>query len=256
MTLPVADVVRGLNALQPELLMGYPSAIDLVVREAQAGRLRISPLFVETGGELLMEDTRTGVRELWGVEIDDSWAIVEGAYAFPCGRGPGMHLPDDLVIVEPVDSAGRPVPAGEPAAKLYVTNLYNKTEPLIRFEIADGLTVLDGICPCGSAHRRITDLTGRADIVFEYEGDVKVHPMVLRLELHYVAEYQVRQTSRGACVKVVTNRPEDLAEVRDAVIRTLRVAGLPDPEVTVHGVDRLERLASGKLRQFIPRLGA
>lgn len=259
MTLPVAQVVAGLNAAQPDLLMGYPSALDLVVREARAGRLRISPRHVETGGELLMERTRQAVRELWGVEIDDSWAVVEGAYAFSCPAGRAMHLPDDLIIIEPVDLAGRPVAPGQPAAKLYLTNLYNLTQPLIRFEIADGLTVLDGICACGSAHRRITDLTGRADIVFEYENDVTVQPMVLRLELHderHVTEYQVRQTARGACVKVVTDRPEDLDQIRDRLVRTLQVAGLPDPDVTVEAVGRLERLAAGKLRQFIPRLGA
>jgi phenylacetate-CoA ligase len=259
MTLPVDQVVAGLNAAQPDLLMGYPSALDLVVSEAQAGRLRISPRYVETGGELLMERTRQAVRELWGVEIDDAWAVVEGAYAFSCPAGRAMHLPDDLVIIEPVDLAGRPVAPGQPAAKLYLTNLYNKTQPLIRFEIADGLTVLDDRCPCGSAHRRITDLTGRADIVFEYENKVLVHPMVLRLELHderHITEYQVRQTARGACIKVVTDRPEDLDQVRERMVRTLRTAGLPDPDVTVEAVNRLERLAAGKLRQFIPRLGA
>jgi len=259
MTLPVVDVVRGLNATQPELLMGYPSAIDLVVREAHAGRLKIAPQFVETGGELLMDRTRRAVRDLWGAEIDDAWAVVEGAYAFPCRSGRGMHLPDDLVIIEPVDLRGRPVGPGEPAAKVYLTNLYNKTQPLIRFEIADGLTLLDGLCPCGSAHRRIADLTGRADIVFAYDNDVTVQPMVLRLELHderHVAEYQVRQTAHGVCAKVVTDGPEELDIIRDRLVRTLRVAGLKDPEVTVFAVDRLERLASGKLREFIPRLGA
>jgi phenylacetate-coenzyme A ligase PaaK-like adenylate-forming protein len=259
MTLPVAEVVRGLNATQPELLMGYPSALDLVVREAQEGRLKIAPLYVESGGELLMERTRVSVRDLWGVEIDDSWAVVEGAHAFSCPSGRAMHLPDDLVIIEPVDLAGRPVPPGEPAAKLYLTNLYNRTQPLIRFEIADGLTLLDSSCPCGSAHRRISDLTGRADNMFEYDDDVKVHPMVLRLELHderHVTEYQVRQTARGVSVKVVTDRPEDVDQIRQRVARTLRTAGLADPEVTVEAVGRLERLAAGKLRQFIPRLGA
>jgi phenylacetate-coenzyme A ligase PaaK-like adenylate-forming protein len=258
MTLPVNQVVRGLNAAQPELLMGYPSALDLVVREAQAGRLRISPRFVEAGGELLMDRTRQSVRELWGVEIDDAWAVVEGAYAFSCVAGQGMHLPDELIIIEPVDLDGRPVAPGQPAAKLYLTNLYNRTQPLIRFEIADGLTVLDGVCACGSAHRRIVDLTGRADIVFSYDGDVNVHPMVLRLELHderHVTEYQIRQTALGICIKVVTDRPEDLDQIRDRLTRALRTAGLADPEVIVMNVDRLERLAAGKLRQFIPRLG-
>ena len=199
------------------------------------------------------------MRDVWGVEIDDAWAVVEGAYAFSCPSGNAMHLPDDLVIIEPVDLDGRPVPPGEPAAKVYLTNLYNWTQPLIRLEIAEGLTVVDGVCGCGSSHRRITDLTGRADIVFEYENDVKVHPMVLRLELHderHVTEYQIRQTARGVSVKVVTERPEDLDEIRGRLARTLRTAGLSDPEVDVEAVGRLERLAAGKLRQLTPRLGA
>jgi phenylacetate-coenzyme A ligase PaaK-like adenylate-forming protein len=150
------------------------------------------------------------------------------------------------------------VAPGEPAAKLYLTNLYNLTQPLIRFEIADGLTLFDDVCSCGSAHRRMTNLTGRADIVFDYTGGVRIHPMVLRIELHeerHVTEYQVRQTTRGLSVKVVTERPGELDEIRERLARTLRTAGLRDPEVNVEAVGRLERLASGKLRQFVPRLG-
>ena len=151
------------------------------------------------------------------------------------------------------------MPAGEPAAKLYLTNLYNRTQPLIRFEISDGLTLLDDPCACGSEHRRLSDLTGRADHMFEYDNDVRVHPMVLRLALHderHVTEYQVRQTALGVSMKVVTDRPEDIGIIRDHVAQTLRTAGLGDPEVSIEAVDRLERLAAGKLRQFIPRLGA
>ncbi len=254
MTLPVDELVRGLNAVQPDLLMGYPSALELIVHEAQEGRLQIAPTHVETGGELLMQTTRAAVRELWGVEIDDCWAVVEGAFAFPCRFGTAMHLPDDLVIVEPVDVDGHPVSPGNPAAKIYLTNLYNLTEPLIRFEITDGLTVLDDACPCGSAHRRITNLTGRADNVFEYEHKVKVQPMAFRLEFHdlrHVVEYQVRQTRRGVTIRVVTDQPEGLAQVRDLALHTLQRAGLVDPDVTVEPVAHLERQDSGKLRQFV-----
>jgi hypothetical protein len=71
-----------------------------------------------------------------------------------------------------------------------------------------------------------------------------------------VAEYQVRQTEHGLRVKVVTDRPDQLDQVRDRLVGALRTAGLPAPDVTVEAVGRLERLAAGKLRQFIPRLGA
>ena len=260
MTLPVAEVVSGFNAVQPELLMGYPSAIDLVVREALAG----------SAADFAALSSRPAASFSWRGPVGPcatcgaSRSTIPGLSSkgrtpSPAPTGRAMHLPDDLVIVEPVDSAGRPVAPGEPAAKLYLTNLYNHTQPLIRFEIADGLTLLDDICPCGSAHRRITDLTGRADTVFEYDNGVTVHPMVLRLELHderHVTEYQVRQTERGLRVKVVTDRPDQLDQVRDRLVGALRTAGLPAPDVTVEAVGRLERLAAGKLRQFIPRLGA
>jgi phenylacetate-CoA ligase len=46
-----------------------------------------------------------------------------------------MHLPDDLVIVEPVDQAGRPVPPGTRSDKLDVTAVTNPLLPLIRLKL-------------------------------------------------------------------------------------------------------------------------
>jgi phenylacetate-CoA ligase len=58
-----------------------------------------------------------------------------GPIGVGCFRRPGIHLCDDLVIVEPVDLDGRPVPPGVRSDKLYVTALVNPTLPLIRFEL-------------------------------------------------------------------------------------------------------------------------
>jgi phenylacetate-coenzyme A ligase PaaK-like adenylate-forming protein len=271
MTTATPTLVERLNAAQPVLVQAYPTALDLLVRETRAGRLHIAPRYVESGGELLSERTRRDVREVWGAEIDDCWGLSEGIYAFSC-RGAGaagdgesrpttlpassaLHLPDDLVIVEPVDVDGNVVPAGEPAAKVYVTNLYNRTQPLIRFEVADALTVLDGSCPCGSAHRRITALTGRNDLVFIYDNDVHVYPMILGFVLEEetgLIEYQVRQTRRGLTIKAVTQPGTPIDRLRGEVAAALSAAGLDGAEVMMERVDRIERGPSGKLLQFIP----
>ncbi len=42
-TLPIDEIVSGLNAYQPTLLGGYPSAFPALVNEAREGRLRIAP---------------------------------------------------------------------------------------------------------------------------------------------------------------------------------------------------------------------
>jgi len=43
----------------------------------------------------------------------------------------------DLCIVELVGADNRPVTPGVPSAKVLVTNLYNVTQPLIRYELTD-----------------------------------------------------------------------------------------------------------------------
>lgn len=83
-----------------------------------------------------------------------------------CGAGSGLHLGEDLSIIEVVDEDGRPVAPGERSAKVYMTNLYNHTLPLIRYEITDEVTLTPGTCPCGSAHRLIEDPQGRLDESF------------------------------------------------------------------------------------------
>jgi phenylacetate-CoA ligase len=49
---------------------------------------------------------------------------------------------------------------------VYVTAIANPTLPLIRFELTDQVTFLDGPCACGSAHRLIADVESRLDDVF------------------------------------------------------------------------------------------
>jgi phenylacetate-coenzyme A ligase PaaK-like adenylate-forming protein len=170
-----------------------------------------------------------------------------------------MHLPDDLIIVEPVDVSGNPVPSGTPAAKVYITNLYNLTQPLIRFEVPDALTVFEGPCACGSAYRRIDALTGRNDLVFEFGSEIRVYPMALGFTLDAepgLVEYQVQQTQRGVLIRAVVDPDFGTRSLSDRVERALRDVGLADPEVSIELVDHIDRLPSGKLRQFVPTADA
>jgi hypothetical protein len=57
-----------------------------------------------------------------------------------------------------VDEHGNPVRPGIRAAKMYVTNLVNHVQPMIRYELTDEATLLEDPCPCGSSMRRIDDI--------------------------------------------------------------------------------------------------
>jgi phenylacetate-CoA ligase len=135
-TQPIDRIVAGLNAYQPLALMGYPSMLALLAAEARAGRLRILPRRVTTTSEPLLPEVRQALTEAFCAPVANMYGTSEaGPIGVGCFRRPGIHLCDDLVIVEPVDLDGRPVPPGVRSDKLYVTALVNPTLPLIRFEL-------------------------------------------------------------------------------------------------------------------------
>jgi phenylacetate-coenzyme A ligase PaaK-like adenylate-forming protein len=255
-TLPLPEIVGQLNALDPKAVTGYASTLALLAAEARSGRLTISPMGVATCGEPLSPEVRAEIEAVWPVHVYNFYGCSEGMYAFPCPAGDAMHLPDDLLYVEPVDEAGRPVPPGTPAAKILVTNLYNLTEPLIRYEVTDRLVVLAEPCPCGVAMRRIEQPLGRTADIFAYPGGIRVHPLAIEAPLgrhRHVVEYQVIQTERGVRVRLRTNGPVNSSELSASIATGLRGCGLSDPEVTLEQVPELSRQASGKLKRFVPR---
>jgi phenylacetate-coenzyme A ligase PaaK-like adenylate-forming protein len=255
-TLAVHDIVDRLNALQPAILQGYPSVLSSLALEAAAGRLRIDPRMIVTIAEPLLPEMRSAMEEAWGSAVINAWGASEGAFASACGQGQGMHLGEDFTIYEFVDGDGAAVAPGVRAAKMYITNLYNYTQPLIRYELTDEATVLDaGPCPCGSAMRRIDDIGGRTDDLFTY-GGVTVHPMVFRSPLgreRHIIEYQVRQTERGADVELRTDGSVDVDSLRVALEKGLADAGLRDPRIGVEvRREEFERQPTGKFKRFFP----
>jgi len=255
-TLPLAEIVAGLEALQPETLTAYASMFHVLAAEATAGRLRIRPRRLVATSEPLLPEVRAAAEAAFDAPISNVWGTSEaGVMAVGCWQSDGMHVNEDLVILEPVDEANRPVPPGERSAKTLVTNLFNPLQPLIRYELTDEVVAVDKPCACGSLHRRVADVAGRADDVFSY-GRVVVHPHVLRSALSRqrdLLDYQVRQTPTGVDVDVVPGTRFAPEQVAEALRRALRKAGLPEPTVDVRVVAAVARHAlTGKLRRFVP----
>ncbi len=252
-SLPLETIVAGLNDLQPTVLMSYSSFLPRLALEVRSGRLRITPRRIVAISEPLGPEVREVIHETWGAPVANGYAMSEGVFTGCCSHG--IHLPDDLCIFEAVDEDGRPVGPGTLSHRVFVTNLYNHTQPLIRYEITDQVTLIDGPCPCGSTFRRIEDPQGRLDDVFEYADGLSVHPHLFRSALGRqpaVIEYQVRQTRRGATIRIVTTAPVDVRALQAAITGALTALGLAEPRVAIETVDALPRQGSGKLKRFIP----
>lgn len=254
-TWPLERIVAELNALQPVFLQGYATMIHHLAREATAGRLRIAPRLVGTTSEPLLPEIRSAIAAAWGAPVFNGFGSTEGLMGGSCRAERGIHLSDDLFVIEPVDANGQPVRPGDRAAKVYLTSLYNFAQPLVRYELTDEVTVLDPPCPCGIAMLRIDDVQGRWDDCFVYPGGLTVHPLTFRTVLgqeRAIVEYQVCQTPYGAEARLRIDAPIDAARIAAALRAALSTAGLADPSVSVAVVERLERQATGKFRRFVP----
>jgi len=255
-TSPVGEMVRGLNAYQPDRLVAYPSALHRLAFEAQAGRLCIAPSLLTTVAEPLLPEARLIIENTFRAPIMDMYGCSERlplAVSYPGSRD--LHLVEDQAVYEPVDRWGSPVAPGTPAVTMLLTNVVNHLLPLIRYELTDEITFVDTANPDPWTGRRIAPVPGRLDDAFTYTGAVDVPPHVFRSTLGRlpgICEYQVHQTTRGATIQVRLEGQVDLEAARQELITALTRLGLSDPLITIVPVDHLARLdGTGKLKRFV-----
>lgn len=252
-TTPIRELVGALNDFRPDHLHAYPSVAALLADEQTAGRLAISPRVISTSSELRTEEMTARIKEAWGTEPFDCYGITEvGLFGNDCEYHRGLHAFDDLFIFEVVDDDDQPVPVGETGRKLLVTNLFNYTQPLIRYEITDMIAVSPEPCPCGRPFPLLKAVEGRSDDILYLAdgsgGTVPVHPMHFRSPLAAAAEvrqYQVVQRADEILLTVVPSQGATAEVIRESVLpkiaERLRGAGAEPPDLRVEVVDAIER---------------
>jgi putative adenylate-forming enzyme len=259
-TLPLPRLVEALNRFQPTYLNVYPSVAMWLADEQQAGRLQLSPQIVVTAGELRTPGMTQRLVDAFGVRPFDVYGTTEGLFGSECQHHQGIHLFEDTTLVENVDPDGQPVAAGQPGARLLVTNLHNLVQPLLRLEVTDLVTLDPDPCPCGRPLLRAAAIHGRSDDVLSLParggGRVAIHPLQFALLTRdpQVREFQVVQDGPALRILIVPSRAATAddhtleARLGHAVTRHLLDLDVHDPQVTVERHQQLPRSAGGKLK--------
>ena len=250
-SLPIAEIVRRLNAAQPPNLFAYAAKLAELAREQRDGRLKLNLRSVASFAEAISMPERIAVTEAFGVPVIDLFASTEGLVGHSEPGETVLTFASDTCIAECVDDAGQPVPDGVASSKVLVTNLHNLTQPIIRYELTDRFT------PAGTSDGGAlrASVEGRSDDLFRY-AEASVHPFVIGAPLLHapaVREFQIRQTERGADIAAVIDGDFDPSAVEAAVKRSLRQAGVASPQVRFSRVGALDRdPMTSKARRFIP----
>lgn len=159
-------IVKELNEFQPDQLITNAFFIALLAQEQLAGRLNIAfkhPMSYIAGvGEVLTEHTRELASKAWNMKIQDTYGAMECyLMATSCSVYDHLHVLSYLCIIEIVDRNYKPVPQGQYGDKILLTNLFNFTQPIIRYEIDDVTGYATQRCECGSPLPTLLPLPGR-----------------------------------------------------------------------------------------------
>ena len=171
-----------------------------------------------TGGEYLSDALRQRLEDTFHCYVQTSYSCTEGGTVACECREKHFHINDDWLIVEPVDRLGNPVPAGQQADKYLLTNLYNYTQPVIRYEVTDRIIYHQEACPCGNPSPWI-EIEGRNDDVLTFKAngaELRVPPLAIYAELK-----EVRELRRFQLLKYPGNRQELRLEPMPGVSREL-----------------------------------
>jgi phenylacetate-CoA ligase len=245
-----------IRRVRPRMLFGYPSALSLIARHAEARGRRMDDLGIRVAfvtSERLYDEQRLKISNVFGCPVANGYGGRDAGFiAHECPLG-GMHITAEDIIVEIVDQLGAPLPHGE-AGEIAVTHLATRDFPFIRYRTGD-IGVLDSKpCTCGRGLPLLKEIQGRStDFLVAQDGTV-MHGLaliyVLR-DLPQVGAFKITQENIDLTrVSVVTEAGLSL-ELAEKIERGFKARLGDGVKIVVEEIAEIPAEKSGKFRYVI-----
>lgn len=239
---PWHRIIAGLNEHRPKIVSGYKHYLMALADEARAGHLRIEPILLESGGEPLFPQEREILRSTFQCEIANSYGSSEvNLMGVALNDWEGIHLFEDDLIFE-LDTECT-----------YVTNLYNRAMPLIRYRFDDILVPIDVQCS-HMPFKTVSEWIGRSQELITFEtgdGDERKFRTIFfdeGVDLSGVKRIQFQKKGAGTlAVRVAFVEQHELAKLSGVKSNTEKLQRLIG-EVRQHLDDN--ELSNVKLEMF------
>jgi phenylacetate-coenzyme A ligase PaaK-like adenylate-forming protein len=253
----VDEQIEWLSRHKAPYLMTLPSnAMALAYAMADAA----APMTFEkifSISETVIPGARELVAEKLGARLIAIYSTEEVGYiATECPVTPHYHVCSEMTLIEIVDDAGLPVPAGE-TGRVLVTSLYNYATPFIRYDVGDVAIADDRPCSCGRTLPVLSQVLGRTRNAFVFRDGKRAWPRVWNATAMRAfipcREFQVVQVDHERIeFRYVSDgeQPIDAEGLRAYAKQHLH----PSVEAVPVRVDRLLRGPGGKLDPFVSNL--
>ena len=197
--LALPEMVAALNRFRPAILAPYAGIGALLGAEREAGRLHIDPAFVVLSAEGLPLAAYERMSRAFGIRVRHSYAATECMFISGSCDHDWLHVNADWVMLEPVDQQYRPVSPGVESHTVLVSNLANRVQPILRYDIGDRVLVRPDRCPCGNPLPAIR-VQGRTADMLTFKArqgeDVSIPALMFEIaDTEGVEQFQIVQTA-------------------------------------------------------------
>jgi phenylacetate-CoA ligase len=273
---PLEESVAVLNGYDPHVVVGPPSLLGFLAQVQAERRLHIAPERVISVAEVLEPQDKARLAGVFGAPVHEVYQCTEGLLAVSCAHG-SLHIQEDIVAVQceslPEDGGGHAAgtAAGRHTGGLrrvtpIVTDLWRRTQPIIRYQLNDVLRLDERACACGSHFRVISAIEGRSDDVCYFFSRSGGEPRpffadtlrrLILLAGDAIADYQAVQEHDGELrVHLATAAGADpaavLAAVRSSVLDGIEQYGCLPPRLELD--THLVAPPAGAKRRRVQRL--
>lgn len=245
----IEKYTHTINSFKPEILRGYAGSLYDLCRYAERKKLQLyTPEIIISTAESLSDRMRETIESNFGTKVYNFYGSREVSnLAGECKAGL-MHPFMFWNYQEILDQRNQPVKEGE-EGKVVVTNLFNYSMPIIRYEIGDMAILGPERCSCKNILRTIKKITGRVSDRFALKNGTTIHGEYFTHLFYlkdWVRKFQVVQEDYETIrIYLVPNQEINLNEKRtiDAQIRLIMGS---HSKIVWNIVDDIPKTASGK----------
>lgn len=249
---PLEEWVRKLKDFKPNIVIGYPSAVKILGELIEKDLIHLEIERIITCGEPLGESLRNYLENLFESSVINFYGASESlALGVEADSMEGMLLFDDLNLIE-VENG-----------RMFLTCLYNYTQPLIRYELTDNLTLEKAEKSAKYAFTKAIGLIGRNEDILWFSDDNGreefLHPLAIEgFCVQGLKDYQFRKTGRDSFemyAETMKNADEDKirAELTGQMRQILESKGLGYVKFYMIFVEKIQPLpGTGKKPLILP----
>jgi phenylacetate-CoA ligase len=244
------DYERKLQEFKPDILMAYPSSLDLLTHLAEPRNTKVTFKLAITSSETLAAGLRERVRATFGAQLLDYYGQTErscAAYSYVDGT---YHFISAYALPELLpDAEGRLSIVGTP--------FWNRAQPLLRYDIGDIALV-----PDGGDIERITlgidpflGIEGRRSDCLRLADGTRVFGLDrIPSGVSGAASVQIVQVAAGAVLMVVVPNARYTEETLAVLRRKFYLKVPQSVDLRIDLRDSPYRLPSGKAPVFISQI--